>query len=311
MMVSSQMDWDDLRVFLEVARRLNVRDAAERLGMHHSTVSRRVRQFEARSDMRLFERRATGLALTVKGEEMMAEAAQFEAGMEKISRRMSGGNSELAGPLKVTMPDMLLTHVLMPTVARFVKDYPDIELEIIVSYDVLEVGSRDADIALRSVPEPGDQLVGRRLSRKALCGYVARHLLEKSGGFVPPGLSWISRGSHTGIGIGRSGPVSGNSAKALPTAAFNTLPVQIEAARAGIGAVYLPCFLGDSDLDLVRLPGHQVDFGYDFWLLTHRDLIGAARVRAFFDAVVKGFAPCRDRMEGRGLQPAHTQALAG
>src|SRR3546814_549588 len=81
----------------------------------------------------------------------------------------------------------------------------------------------------------------------------------------------------------------------------NSLVNQLAAARAGIGLALLPCYLGDGDPGLVRLLAQPLpELTGELWIVTHTDLKGTARVRAFFDLVGDGLARERDRFEGRG-----------
>ncbi|MDA0998749.1 MAG: LysR family transcriptional regulator, partial [Proteobacteria bacterium] len=101
------MEWDDLRIFLAVAKSGSLAGAARALGVNHSTVFRRINAFEDKQGVRMFERLASGYALTTAGEEMQASALRVEAEIERLDRRISGRDLRLSGPLAVTTTDTL------------------------------------------------------------------------------------------------------------------------------------------------------------------------------------------------------------
>src|SRR5580698_8126458 len=120
------IDWDDVRYFLAAARGGSVRAAAERLGVNHSTVLRRIAQLEERLGARMFEKLPSGYRLTAAGEEVLELANQLEA-------RVFGRDQSVRGLLRVTLAPPLATHLLMPDFADFARLHRDIEMEILSS----------------------------------------------------------------------------------------------------------------------------------------------------------------------------------
>src|SRR5579862_3118335 len=108
------IDWDDVRYFLAVAREGSVRAAAERLGVNHSTVLRRIAQLEERLGSQLFEKLPSGYRLTTAGEEIVEFAVQMEASSNQLEIRIFGRDQSVRGPLRVTLAPTLATHLLMP-----------------------------------------------------------------------------------------------------------------------------------------------------------------------------------------------------
>src|SRR5579871_6501675 len=125
------IDWDDVRYFLAVARGGSVRAAAERLGVNHSTVLRRIAQLEERLGAQMFERLPSGYRLTTAGEEVLEFADQMEAASNQLETRIFGRDQDARGLLRVTLAPTLATHLLMPDFADFAQRHPEIELEII------------------------------------------------------------------------------------------------------------------------------------------------------------------------------------
>src|SRR6185437_9413887 len=99
----TMIDWDDVRYFLAVARGGSVRAAAERLGVNHSTVLRRIAQLEARLGAQVFEKLPSGYRLTDAGEEIVEFAVQMEASSNQLETRVFGRDQSVRGPLRVTL----------------------------------------------------------------------------------------------------------------------------------------------------------------------------------------------------------------
>jgi len=115
----TMIDWDDVRYFLAVARGGSVRAAAERLGVNHSTVLRRIAQLDERLGVHMFEKLPSGYRLTGAGEEVLEFADQMEASSHQLETRVFGRDQSVRGLLRVTLAPPLATHLLMPDFADF------------------------------------------------------------------------------------------------------------------------------------------------------------------------------------------------
>ena len=147
----TMIDWDDVRYFLAVARGGSVRAAAERLGVNHSTVLRRIAQLEERLGVHMFEKLPSGYRLTAAGEEVLEFADQMEASSHLLETRIFGRDQSVRGLLRVTLAPPLATHLLMPDFADFARLHPDIEMEILSSGELANLTNREADVAIRVV----------------------------------------------------------------------------------------------------------------------------------------------------------------
>ena len=117
----TMIDWDDVRYFLAVARGGSVRAAAERLGVNHSTVLRRIAQLEERLGVHMFEKLPSGYRLTAVGEEVLDLADQMEASSHQLETRVLGRDQGVRGLLRVTLAPPLATHLLMPDFSDFAR----------------------------------------------------------------------------------------------------------------------------------------------------------------------------------------------
>jgi len=291
------MNWDDLRVFLAVARASSLSAAAVALGVNQSTVSRRLAAMEADLDTRLIERRADGPLLTPAGTELLATATNIEAEVARADRWLAGRNSLLTGRLRITCSDNFLEAFLAPRVAAFAEMHPDIDLDIVTSYQHLSLARREADIAIRTTTTPPETLVGRRLFRFALAVYGAR--THYAGAGPPPdpaSLTWIGWESE---GFNRI-MIHDHFPAANVRHRTDSLVAQRALARAGLGVAVIGCFAADPDPDLVRIyPGPITENAMELWILTHPDIRRTARVRAFMRFAADAFLAERELFEGR------------
>lgn len=300
-------DWNDLRLFLAVARAGTLSGAARALGINHSTVFRRITAFEARLGVRLFDRLPNGYVLTAPGEEMRDSVARIEEEIAAMALKVTGQDQRPSGTIRITATDMLAVGVLPPHLAAFRAEWPRIELELLVSDSVLDLTRREADVALRVGNPVQDTLVGRRVGRMAFAVYASVRLQARGIEEDFERNDWVGFGSS-------HGPLSRNLARWWPgmrqACRTNSIVAAVAAAKAGMGLAALPCAIADRDADLIRIASFPEDFGLDLWLLTHEDLRHTARIRAFLDFMTKALAAEADLLEGRAPRQGTRTAAA-
>ncbi|MGR9117564.1 MAG: LysR family transcriptional regulator [Gammaproteobacteria bacterium] len=294
------LDWDDLKHFLALSRQGSVRAASDKLGVSHSTVARRIEAFEKQLGVRLFERSPSGYALTAAGEEVLMVAEQIENELHGMERRLAGRDQQLAGDIRVTMVDVLCTHLLMPHLAEFSRLYPDISLEVMtahdIAFDTLDLSKREADVALRFTQKPPDHLIGKCLGNMYCAAYASQEYIwqnDLENGTTARWIDCVKRGNFPAW-------IKNSDYPHIPAkGAFQSLLLQFEAAKAGMGIGMLPCFLGDPEPTLQRLPPGVARPSYDLWLLTHTDMRTTARLRIFSEFIAKAVSSHKMLIEGR------------
>lgn len=297
--MNAQPDWDDLRIFLAVARQGSLSAAARSLAVNHSTVLRRINGLEAALGVRLFERLPAGYVATAAGEDLLSSAARIEEEVAGVGRRLSGRDVELRGPLRVTTIDILAIHVLPRHIAAFRAAYPKVRLELVIAETSFSLTRREADVAIRSTVKPPEALVGRAVSGLAFAIYGAKGYLEAAGP-----ADDLAR--HAWVGLDDSFEHTTMNRwlrKHLPETEIglrlNSVAAQLAAVQAGAGLAVLPCAIADPAPGLVQVRAPLADCASRIWLLTHADLRRMGRVRAFLDFMAAAFAEERDRLEGR------------
>jgi len=290
------MDWDNLRYFLAVAQTGSIRGAAQKLRVNHSTVSRRIKTFEQKTGQQLFRRLQTGYVLTTSGEEMFELAANMAGQINALERQTLGRDNQLSGELRVTVPLALATHVLMPILSEFAVAHPEIDLDLMISSQELNLTNREADIAIRITNDPPENLIGRKIIRYTKSVYASQEYINTHDFNNKSSLNWI------GWDDSSPGPWWAQETDFAETPLrhkFDHEYVQIEAAKAGMGMAMLPCFMGDTEKDLVRVSPEKVLPSYEIWILTHPDLRNSARVRVFTKFVAEALEQKRALLEGR------------
>jgi DNA-binding transcriptional LysR family regulator len=283
------IDWDDVRYFLAVARGGSVRAAAERLGVNHSTVLRRIAQLEERLGAHMFEKLPSGYRLTHAGEEVLEFAEQMEASSNQLETRVFGRDQSVRGLLRVTLAPTLATHLLMPDFADFARLHPEIEMEILSIGEPVNLTNREADVAIRVVYDRGALPLNLHgLKGPELFGgvYMSRDLLAAWRAGAPDRIRWIVISRHGIPDWAREGEI--------PTAEvpFRTTDAgaQIAAVRQGLGMTTLSCFVGDADPLLARAPGTALHMHGTLWLLTQGETHRTKRVRLFTEFVSRRLA---------------------
>ena len=278
------IDWDDVRYFLATARGGSVRAAAERLGVNHSTVLRRIAQLERRLGAQVFEKLPSGYSLTSAGEEVVELAEQMEASSHLLETRIFGRDQSARGLLRVTLPPFLATHLLMQDLADFARMHPDIEMDILSSGEVANLTNREADVAIRIVADRKTlplNLHGQKGPKLCSGAYMSRDRLAAWRAGAADPIRWIVTDDH---GI----PEWARKAEVHTTGAPFRTPdaeTQIAAAQQGIGMTKLPCFVGDTDPLLARVPGTDLPKHGTLWLLTQGEARKTKRVRLFTEFI--------------------------
>lgn len=291
------LDWDDIRHFLAVARGGSVRAAADGLGVNHATVLRRIAQLETALGAQLFERLPSGYRLTDAGEEILDFADQMQASSRQLETRVLGRDQGLRGLLRVTLPPPLAAHLLMPDFADFAQLHPEIEVELLSSGELANLTNREADLAIRVVydrktlPLNLHGLKGPELSGGI---YISRDLLATWHAGAPE-PRWITVGGNTVPDWVRVMERGGTR----PPFRVSDFDAQLAAVRQGVGMTVMPCFAGDADPLLVRVPGAELNPYGTLWLLMQGETRKTRRVRLLTEFIAARLTAHAARLAGK------------
>jgi DNA-binding transcriptional LysR family regulator len=293
----ADLSWDDFRFAKAIAEARSLGGAAERLGVNHSTVFRRLAQIEHRLGARLFERGRGGYALTPCGEEMVRLAERMGDDIVAFERKATGHDLRPSGELRVTTNDTLFVHLLSDVLAAFRRAHPEIILDVVVANEVLNLSKRDADVAVRATDRPPEALIGRRVAEIGWAIFGPAQLAGKP--FDPRAHDWVGLGDPLS-GLKPAKWLRDHVGEERIVYRINTVLGLAEAAAAGIGLALLPCFMGAATPGLARLAAPVAGLETGLWLLTHADLRNTARVRAFLDFAAAEIGRRRKTIEGTG-----------
>jgi DNA-binding transcriptional LysR family regulator len=300
---AQMIDWDDLRYVLAVARCGGLSGAARDLGVNHSTVSRRIGALEERIGVRLFDRLPSGLVATKAGEEAIEAARQAETRVVALERKLAGRDRSLSGTLTVTAPQLVIQAHLAEVFLDYASRYPDVAITVNASNTPLNLHRREADVAIRVSDSPEDSLFGRRATGQQRAFYVSRDYYELHRETIEqPGPSaGLDCLVFTWWEDDLPDPIRARYPASRVAMRFDDMVAMIACVRAGMGSALMPCFLGDPDPGLVRLPDIALQRYLDIWVVTHPDLRRVERVRSFMGYVTDALKAREDVYMGRAI----------
>ncbi len=288
------MNWDDLRIFLAVARGGLISSGARKLELQHSTVSRRMRKLEQDIGVRLFDKVPSGYELTDAGETLARTAEHMEREVLAVDGSLIGRDLRPSGLLRVTAIDNMATTVLMPLFAGFSRAYPDVVLRLMTSNSDVSLARREADVAIRLTNTPPETLVGKRVATVSSAVYGGREYLARlrESGEAPRWLGVDCCGFHRGW-------TRQECPDQEPRIVVDDTLLTQAALREGLGIAILPCFMGDADPTLERYGEPRPEWDLGLWILLHPDLRRTARVRVFRDYMSEAIATLQPVFAGR------------
>jgi len=291
-------DWDDLRVFLALAREGKLTRVAKRLNVSHPTVARRVKQLETAVGARLFDRLPDRFVLTAAGEGLLGDVQSMEDAAAAIHRRSAGLGDTVHGTVRISAGEAT-TDFLARHLPRLRRNLNCIEFELVASHMLANLSRREADLMIREQVPDLASIVTRKLGRAAYAIYGARKLaVGKPSREALRQMTWIGFDEEHTYMPGQAWLHALLEGK-RPAIRTNNWQVLQQAVRAGAGLAALPCHLGDADAGLRRIGGVLKEVNAEQWLLVHRDLRALPRVRAVMDAIIRLFREERALLEGR------------
>lgn len=277
------LNWDDLRVFLEVARAGNISKSAKRLNVDHSTASRRIAQLEYSLGSSLFERNRNGLILNALGERLLVYVEGIESNVLAIGEAVGSKELELSGTVRVGTMEGIASLYLAKRFAGLRERYGSLRIELVTSSQQLYVTRREADIFLSFFRPEGRGLNVEIIGKFHLHLYGARTYLDKRG--VPTSIKELAAHDfvayvHDLIQVDTVRWL--DEVIANPNIVFHSTSMiaQMHAASSGLGLVLLPTFAEATRHGLERIPLDNVLVERPIWLSAHQDLQYVPRVKA-------------------------------
>lgn len=289
------MDWDDIRVFLAVARGTGLTGAARLLNSSAQTMGRRIAALEENVGATLFIRGPAGYSLTEDGQALLADAERIEEDVVRFRANAAGRSSALAGTDRIAAAENFVTQLLAPGIGPFLQRHPDLRLEFITGIAPVSMARGDADLAIRLVRPDHGEVTIRQIGTMLNALYASDDYLRSDPEARAHPLKaarligWDEAHSHLPAARWLAA-----RANRRPDITFTALITQRAATMAGLGVGFLPQFLAEG---LERLPCDE-PLREPIWLVGHRCTLAAERVRAVYDEVARIMIEAQGRLGG-------------
>ncbi|MFT4012932.1 MAG: LysR family transcriptional regulator [Paracoccus sp. (in: a-proteobacteria)] len=283
------MDWDDLRIFLAVARDESLSSAGRRLGIDASTVGRRVARLEQGLGAKLFAKTPQGYALAPEGERLLPHAEAVETAMTAAAEALSGPG-DLTGQLRIGAPDGCANYLLPQVCRDLCEAHPGLEIQIVALPRVFNLSRREADMAIAVSQPRAGRLVVQRLADYHLHLAAHRDYLMSH----PPIAGLADLRGHRMIGyipdmiFDRELDYLAETGVEWAQLTSNSVSVQMNAVRAGAGLGIVHDFAIPFHPGVERLLTDQIRLTRSFWLIRHQDDRRSQRMNRLADALAQG-----------------------
>ena len=287
------LDWNQLKAFLETAETGSLSAAARKLGLTQPTLSRQVAAIEQRMGVTLFERVGKAMALTPTGLDLLEHARAMGTAAEALRLSASGRSEAVGGVVSVSATDTLATHLLPPIVRQLREQEPGIAIDLLASDAVSDLLRREADIAIRHVKPEQPDLIARFIRDAEANFYATQEWVEMHG---HPRTA--EEAAHLPfVGADRSGQFLAylrQHGLPISDANFSCYSGHSKAQWAlvchgmGIGAMIDE--IARNTPGMVRVLDEVPPVRFPIWLVTHRELRTSRRIRVVFDALAQALA---------------------
>jgi DNA-binding transcriptional LysR family regulator len=275
------MNWDDVRMFLAVARSGQLLAASKKLGINHATLSRRVTALEETLQTRLLIRRTNGCDLTAEGEIFFNAAERMETEMLSAQASVGSIDAALSGTVRIGAPDGFGVSFLAPRLGGLMDRHPGLKIQLVPVPRSFSLSQREADIAITLERPDQGRLISSKLTDYTLGLYASKTYLENRG--TPQSPEDLK--THRQIGYVEDllyTPSLNFSRDALrgTEAAFEISSAigQTEAVRSSAGIGILHDYIARQYHELQRiLPDTSIRRAY--WTIFHESARDLARVR--------------------------------
>jgi DNA-binding transcriptional LysR family regulator len=251
--------WDDLRAFLAVVAHGSLNSAARALRLSQPTMARRMRALEDVLGVPLMQREANRMILTEAGRAVLEAASPMAEAAAAVPRSAAAYRPDPQAPVRITATASVTMFLSLHS-AVLAQTASPAEVAFLPTRRRLDLAAGEADIALRmrKLPDAAD-LVGRRVGRIAFTMYAHRDHASDTV-IAPPEDPDLSR---------QAAFVARFAAGRTVAARIGDMPIRYQATRAKLGAACLPCWLGDSDSELVRVAEPPDELMEDVFLIMH------------------------------------------
>lgn len=287
------IDWNQLKAFLATAETGSLSAAARKLGLTQPTLSRQVAAIERRLEVTLFERAGKAMVLTTTGMDLLEHARAMGAAAQELELAATGRSQAVEGMVSVSASGAVAAYLLPKALHRIREEAPGITVEVIASDAFSDLRLREADIAVRHIRPEQPDLIGRLVREATASFYASRDWIREHG--HPRTAEEAAECSFIGADrAGRHLAFLNQFGLALTPANFTNYAddtiVSWELARKGLGIGTMMDDIAREAPEMVRILETLPPIRFPIWLVTHRELHTARRIRIVFDKLVQALA---------------------
>lgn len=291
--------WDDLRIFLAVAREESLSAAGRRLKVDPATVGRRVGRLETAFGSPLFVKSPTGYALTDSGQRLMQHAMRIEQTMQVAAEELSGEAGQLSGQIRIGAPDGAANYLLPQVCAEIAKENPDLDVQIVALPRVFSLSKREADMVVAVSPPTAGRLMVQKITDYKLHLAAARWYLRNA----PPINSLEDLKNHKIVGyipdmiFDKELDYLSAAGLEKPSLSSNSVSVQINCVRIGAGVGIVHDFSIPFNRGVRKILTDEFSLTRSFYLVRHEDDKRLERLNRFSEALCEGMRIAVQKLE--------------
>src|SRR5215468_3191503 len=295
---SAVLDWESVRIFLEVARAGSFRTAATKLGMTGHGIAKRIEQLEHQLGAMLFTRHRDGVRLTADGGDLLSCAVRMEEASLGFVRRRGMLTQPLHGEIRIACTEGLGTFWVTPRLLEFVRAHPQILVDLHCSMlrpdDV--VARAQADLAIQIEQPERRDLIIRRIGRMHILPCASKSYIATYG--LPAAKQEIGERHRIVLMYAEQGRASEYYDQHFPErqqTGFVAMRTNVSTALYaaivnGVAVGWLPTYYFAIGAPVVPLDIDWI-YSFDIWLSYHPDLGQVPRVRRMIDWAIEEFDP--------------------
>lgn len=294
-----QPDWDDLRLFLAVARAESLSAAGRKLRLDPATVGRRIARLEEALGSPLFGKSQQGYAITEAGQRLLAHAEAVEQAVQGGIEELTEGTGGLTGSVRIGAPDGCANYLLPQVCAAIADANPGLEIQIVALPRVFNLSKREADMAVAVSPPAAGRLSVQKITDYRLSFAASRGYLDRNG----PIARRADLSAHRLIGyipdmiFDKELDYLAEIGAANVPLASNSVSVQLMWVRAGAGVAIVHDFAIPSAPEVVRVLPGEIALVRSFYLIRHADDRRLERMNRLAEALVRGIRSEVQRLE--------------
>lgn len=288
------MDWDKLRIFHAVAEAGSFTNAANKLNLSQSAISRQISGLEQNLGLSLFNRHARGLVMTEQGETLYHTAHDVLLKLDAVETQLMDSKEKPEGKLRVTTTVGLGIGWLTSRVPEFLDLYPDVKLQLLLENEELDLATRQADCAIRLRQPKQPDLIQRRLFTVHFHVFASPSYVKRYG--QPHNLDDLD--NHRVATFGQNAPAYLSGLNSLMTSGMpphqsrvpsfeaNNIQALRKVVESGMAIALLPDYIVDEQHKLIHIMPDFETPSFDTYFCYTEELRGSAKLKAFRDFLI-------------------------